>query len=166
MTRQRHAKELRAEGAATGVGDSANAADLASLDATVIDHRRRGSCWQGEGPGRPVICEDQSPSTTTPPSPSTLMQDEHRPCAFADDEVALPMAGLAAAFNGLRTIWIDEVERFFATIEEGRGLPHGKKAASRTPMELTSMAATPPGYRSDIRPGYPGDRPHDEPHPL
>src|ERR1700729_1138659 len=32
------------------------------------------------------------------------MQDEHRPCAFADDEVALPMAGLAAAFNGLRTI--------------------------------------------------------------
>src|SRR5271165_3859027 len=34
----------------------------------------------------------------------TLVQDEHRPCAFADDEVALPMAGLAAAFNGLRTI--------------------------------------------------------------
>src|SRR6516164_7594272 len=32
------------------------------------------------------------------------MQDEHRPCAFADDEVALPMAGLAAAFNGLRTL--------------------------------------------------------------
>src|ERR1700731_3186391 len=32
------------------------------------------------------------------------MQDEHRPCAFTDDEVALPMAGLAAAFNGLRTI--------------------------------------------------------------
>src|SRR3984957_20456580 len=32
------------------------------------------------------------------------MQDEHRPCAFADDEVALPMAGLAAAFKGLRTI--------------------------------------------------------------
>src|SRR5450432_4089647 len=32
------------------------------------------------------------------------MQDEHRPCAFADDEVALPMAGLAAAFNDLRTI--------------------------------------------------------------
>src|SRR5271168_1737449 len=32
------------------------------------------------------------------------MQDEHRPCAFADDEVALPMTGLAAAFNGLRTI--------------------------------------------------------------
>src|SRR5271166_5288061 len=32
------------------------------------------------------------------------MQDEHRPSAFADDEVALPMAGLAAAFNGLRTI--------------------------------------------------------------
>ncbi len=32
------------------------------------------------------------------------MQDEHRPGAFADDEVALPMAGLAAAFNGLRTI--------------------------------------------------------------
>src|SRR5208282_2210826 len=26
------------------------------------------------------------------------------PGAFADDEVALPMAGLAAAFNGLRTI--------------------------------------------------------------
>jgi hypothetical protein len=52
MTHQRHAKELRAEGAATGVGDR-DAADLASLDATVIDHRRRGSCWQGEGPGRP-----------------------------------------------------------------------------------------------------------------
>src|SRR5271165_1722892 len=34
----------------------------------------------------------------------TLMQDEHRPRALADDEVALPMAGLAAAFNGLRTI--------------------------------------------------------------
>src|SRR4249920_3757123 len=32
------------------------------------------------------------------------MQDEHRACAFADDEVALPMAGLAAAFNGLGTI--------------------------------------------------------------
>src|SRR5271166_3243036 len=32
------------------------------------------------------------------------MQDEHRPCAFADDEVAFPMAGLAAAFNGLGTI--------------------------------------------------------------
>src|SRR6516164_8195707 len=27
------------------------------------------------------------------------------------------------------------------------------------------MAATPPGYRPDIRPGNPGDRPHDEPHP-
>jgi hypothetical protein len=27
------------------------------------------------------------------------MQDEHRPCAFADDEIALPMAGLAAALN-------------------------------------------------------------------
>jgi hypothetical protein len=32
------------------------------------------------------------------------MQDEHRPGGFADDEVALPMAGLAAAFNDLRTI--------------------------------------------------------------
>ena len=32
------------------------------------------------------------------------MQDEHRPRALADDEVALPMASLAAAFNGLRTI--------------------------------------------------------------
>src|SRR5271168_4248309 len=32
------------------------------------------------------------------------MQDEHRPRTFADDEVALPVAGLAAAFNGLRTI--------------------------------------------------------------
>src|ERR1700722_14719633 len=32
------------------------------------------------------------------------MQDEHRPGAFADDEVALPMAGLAAAFDDLRTI--------------------------------------------------------------
>ena len=32
------------------------------------------------------------------------MQDEDRPRALADDEVALPMAGLAAAFNGLRTI--------------------------------------------------------------
>ena len=32
------------------------------------------------------------------------MQDEHRACAFADDEVALPMAGFAAAFNGLGTI--------------------------------------------------------------
>src|SRR6516165_3634841 len=32
------------------------------------------------------------------------MQDEHRPRALADDEVALPMAGLAAAFNGLGTI--------------------------------------------------------------
>src|SRR5208282_763197 len=32
------------------------------------------------------------------------MQDEHRPGAFADDEVAPPMTGLAAAFNGLWTI--------------------------------------------------------------
>src|SRR6516165_12261795 len=32
------------------------------------------------------------------------MQDEHRPRALAHDEVALPMAGLAAVFNGLRTI--------------------------------------------------------------
>src|SRR5271156_3519562 len=34
----------------------------------------------------------------------TLVQDEHRPGAFADDEVALPMTGLAAAFHGLWTI--------------------------------------------------------------
>src|SRR3974377_1878064 len=34
----------------------------------------------------------------------TLMQDEHRAGAFADDEVALPMASLAAAFNDLGTI--------------------------------------------------------------
>jgi hypothetical protein len=32
------------------------------------------------------------------------MQDEHRPGAFADDEVALAMTGFAAAFIGLRTI--------------------------------------------------------------
>src|SRR3974390_1913429 len=32
------------------------------------------------------------------------MQDEHWPRALADDEVALPMASLAAAFNGLRTV--------------------------------------------------------------
>jgi hypothetical protein len=36
-----------------------------------------------------------------------LVQDEHRPGAFADDEVALPMTGLAAAFNGLGRSWID-----------------------------------------------------------
>jgi len=29
------------------------------------------------------------------------MQDEHRPRALADDEVALPVASLAAVFNGL-----------------------------------------------------------------
>src|SRR5208337_4725738 len=29
---------------------------------------------------------------------------------------------------------------------------------------LTSMAAAPPRYRPDIRPGNPGDRPHDQPH--
>ena len=29
---------------------------------------------------------------------------------------------------------------------------------------LTPMAATPPRYRPDIRPGNPGDRPHDQPH--
>ena len=49
------------------------------------------------------------------------MQDEHRPCAFADDEVALPMAGLAAAFNGLRAIMdrrsiLDGVARVSAAI--------------------------------------------------
>ena len=32
------------------------------------------------------------------------MENEHGPRALADDEVALPMAGLAATFNGLRTI--------------------------------------------------------------
>ena len=32
------------------------------------------------------------------------MQDEHRPRALADVEVALPMASLAAVFNGLWTI--------------------------------------------------------------
>ena len=31
-------------------------------------------------------------------------QDEQGRGAFADDEIALPMAGLAAAFNGFRTI--------------------------------------------------------------
>ena len=39
-----------------------------------------------------------------PVSCAASVTHEHRPCAFADDEVALPMAGLAAAFNGLRTI--------------------------------------------------------------
>ena len=39
-----------------------------------------------------------------PVSRAASVTHEHRPCAFADDEVALPMAGLAAAFNGLRTI--------------------------------------------------------------
>ena len=33
------------------------------------------------------------------------MQDEHRACAFADDEVALPMAGLAVGFQ--RSHWDD-----------------------------------------------------------
>jgi len=32
------------------------------------------------------------------------MQDEHGPQAFADDEVALPMASLAAAFDDFRPI--------------------------------------------------------------
>ena len=39
-----------------------------------------------------------------------------------------------------------------------------KRRHRKRQWTLTSMAATPPGYRSDIRPGYPGDRPHDEPH--
>src|SRR6516225_800509 len=44
------------------------------------------------------------------------MQDEHRPRALADDEVALPVASLAAVFNGLWTIMdrssiLDDVAR-------------------------------------------------------
>ena len=39
-----------------------------------------------------------------------------------------------------------------------------KRRHRKRQWTLTSMAATPPGYRSDIRPGYPGDRPHDQPH--
>jgi len=33
-----------------------------------------------------------------------LVQDEHGPRALADDEIALPMAGLAARFNGFGPI--------------------------------------------------------------
>ena len=34
----------------------------------------------------------------------SLVQDEHGPRAFADDEIALPMASLAAGFDGFRPI--------------------------------------------------------------
>ena len=64
-----------------------------SIDATEHRDIANGSC--GGFPCEPRGERDPRLS---------LMQDEHRPCAFADDEVALPMAGLAAAFNGLRTI--------------------------------------------------------------
>src|SRR5271166_2235998 len=39
-----------------------------------------------------------------------------------------------------------------------------KRRHRKRQWTLTSMAAAPPGYRPDIRPGNPGDRPHDEPH--
>src|SRR5271165_4631507 len=45
-------------------------------------------------------------------------------------------------------------------------MPHGKEAASKTPMDayVDGCRATwiSTGY---IRPGHPGDRPHDQPHP-
>jgi Helix-turn-helix domain len=41
-----------------------------------------------------------------------------------------------------------------------------KRRHRKCQWTLTSMTATPPGYRSDIRPGYPGDRPYDQPAPL
>src|ERR1700738_314553 len=66
----------------------------------------------------------------------SLMQDEHRPCAFADDEVALPMAGLAAAFNGLRTI----MDR--RSILDG--VARGSGATRATPFVAT-REITPPG---------------------
>src|SRR5271169_4015858 len=50
------------------------------------------------------------------------MQDERRPCAFADDEVALPMAGLAAAFNGLRAI-MDRSSILDSVARESRATP-------------------------------------------
>ena len=40
-----------------------------------------------------------------------------------------------------------------------------KRRHRKRQWTFTSMAAAPPGYRPDIRPGNPGDRPHDEPHP-
>src|SRR5712672_331249 len=64
------------------------------------------------------------------------MQDEHRPCAFADDEVALPMAGLATAFNGLRTI----MDR--RSILDG--VARGSGATRATPFVATRQI-TPPG---------------------
>jgi len=39
-----------------------------------------------------------------------------------------------------------------------------KRRRRKRQWTLTSMAAAPPGYRPHIRPGNPGDRPHDEPH--
>ena len=52
-----------------------------------------------------------------------------------DDEVALPMAGLAAAFNGLGTI-MDRARSLMVSREGlARRVPHGKKAASKTPMD-------------------------------
>src|SRR5271166_6254733 len=64
------------------------------------------------------------------------MQDEHRPCALADDEVALPMAGLAAAFNGLRTI----VDR--SSILDGVARGSG---VTRATAFMATRQITPPG---------------------
>src|SRR5271166_3781804 len=39
-----------------------------------------------------------------------------------------------------------------------------KRRRRKRQWTLTSMAAAPPRYRPHIRPGHPGDRPHDQPH--
>jgi hypothetical protein len=39
-----------------------------------------------------------------------------------------------------------------------------KRRHRKRQWTLTAMAAATPGYRPDIRPGHPGDRPHDELH--
>src|SRR6516164_2617456 len=77
-----------------------------------------------------LICEDQSLSTTTPPSPARPAQDDAR-----HDHLVLRRLCLMA-----------------------------KRRRRKRQWTLTPMAAAPPGYRPAIRPGNPGDRPHDQPH--
>ena len=43
-------------------------------------------------------------------------------------------------------------------------MPHGKKAASKTPMDAYVDGCRATRISTDIRPRHPGDRPHDQPH--
>src|SRR6516162_9512167 len=73
------------------------------------------------------------------------MQDEHGPCAFADDEVALPMAGLIRICRRTK-----ETRLAFCGPRDGRWGPLPGRSVGRKPPSPGSADALPSGGYSPL----------------